>query len=158
MHCGVTPCWRICRENRHNRRARLSRNTWFITRQTATYKEECPRIFPTKDINKERAREKRSGLSFFHPYRFKEKALIGFRVDGRSMQLPLGNRHGWANVWGRTLGFPLRFPERRGESCIRPLCPKVAAPPRYFVYFPLGFANGSSFKGASLMQGHASLV
>nr|VFJ48584.1 MAG: hypothetical protein BECKFM1743C_GA0114222_100617 [Candidatus Kentron sp. FM] len=28
----------------------------------------------------------------------------------------------------------------------------------YFVYFPLGFANGSSFKGALLMQGHASLV
>ena len=72
--------------------------------------------------------------------------------------------NGWANVWGRTLGFPLRSPERRGESCIRPymldspLCPKVVAPPRYFVYFPLGFANGSSFKGALLMQGHASKV
>ena len=49
-------------------------------------------------------------------------ALVGFRVDGRSMQLPLGNRHGWANIGGRTQGSPLRFPERRGESCIRPLC------------------------------------
>nr|VFJ49780.1 MAG: hypothetical protein BECKFM1743C_GA0114222_100762 [Candidatus Kentron sp. FM]VFJ55329.1 MAG: hypothetical protein BECKFM1743A_GA0114220_101472 [Candidatus Kentron sp. FM]VFK08620.1 MAG: hypothetical protein BECKFM1743B_GA0114221_100763 [Candidatus Kentron sp. FM] len=63
------------------------------------------------------------------------------------------------------LGSPLRSPpERRGESCIRPimpdspLCPKVAAPPRYFVYFPLGFANGSSFKGALLIQDHALLV
>nr|VFJ52624.1 MAG: hypothetical protein BECKFM1743A_GA0114220_101051 [Candidatus Kentron sp. FM]VFK09367.1 MAG: hypothetical protein BECKFM1743B_GA0114221_101032 [Candidatus Kentron sp. FM] len=28
----------------------------------------------------------------------------------------------------------------------------------YFVYFPLGFANGSSFKGALLIQDHALLV
>ncbi|VFN07448.1 MAG: hypothetical protein BECKG1743D_GA0114223_110642 [Candidatus Kentron sp. G] len=54
-------------------------------------------------------------------------ALVGFRVDGRSMQLPLTNRHGWANVRGRWggehLGSPVRSPERTGESCIRPLCP-----------------------------------
>ena len=65
---------------------------------------------------------------------------------------------------GEHFGSPLRSPERRGESCIHPLCldshlyPKVAAPPRYFVYFPLGFANGSSFKGALLIQDHALLV
>nr|VFJ57388.1 MAG: hypothetical protein BECKFM1743A_GA0114220_101896 [Candidatus Kentron sp. FM] len=45
---------------------------------------------------------------------------------------------GWANVGGRRtggehLGSPLRSPERRGESCIRPLCPKVAALPRYVI-------------------------
>uniref|UniRef100_A0A450SG86 Uncharacterized protein n=1 Tax=Candidatus Kentrum sp. FM TaxID=2126340 RepID=A0A450SG86_9GAMM len=28
----------------------------------------------------------------------------------------------------------------------------------YFVYFPLGFTNGSNFKGALLIQGHASKV
>ena len=37
-------------------------------------------------------------------------ALVGFRVDGRSMQLHLGNRHGWANVGGRTLGFAPTLP------------------------------------------------
>ena len=28
----------------------------------------------------------------------------------------------------------------------------------YFVYFPLGFTNGSNFKGALLIQCHASKV
>nr|VFJ48499.1 MAG: hypothetical protein BECKFM1743C_GA0114222_100605 [Candidatus Kentron sp. FM] len=38
------------------------------------------------------------------------------------------------------------------------LCPKVAAPPRYFVYFPLGFTNESNFKSALLTRNHVSLV
>ena len=65
-----------------------------------------------------------------------------------SMQLPLRNRHGWANVWGRTLYSPIMLDSH--------LCPKVAAPPHYviripsinpesdkslFFCFPLGFAN-----------------
>ena len=54
--------------------------------------------------------------------------LVGSRVDGRSMQLPLGGRHGWANVWGRTQGSPIM-----SDS---PLCPKVAATPRYVIRIP----------------------
>ena len=34
------------------------------------------------------------------------------------MQLPLGNRHGWANVWGRTLGFAPYAPPNVGANLV----------------------------------------
>nr|VFJ56704.1 MAG: hypothetical protein BECKFM1743A_GA0114220_101735 [Candidatus Kentron sp. FM]VFJ57775.1 MAG: hypothetical protein BECKFM1743C_GA0114222_102085 [Candidatus Kentron sp. FM]VFK11725.1 MAG: hypothetical protein BECKFM1743B_GA0114221_102034 [Candidatus Kentron sp. FM] len=41
--------------------------------------------------------------------------------------------------------------------CIR-ICNNPLKVEPQFVYFPLGFANGSSFKGALLIQDHALLV
>ena len=50
--------------------------------------------------------------------------------------------HGWANVWGRTLGFAPTLPRTYGRILYSPimldsrLCPKVAALPRYVIRIP----------------------
>ncbi|VFM96321.1 MAG: hypothetical protein BECKG1743D_GA0114223_101383 [Candidatus Kentron sp. G] len=56
------------------------------------------------------------------------KALVGFRADGRSMQLPLTNRQEWANVRGRRggghkiRGANTRFAPTLGGSYGRTSC------------------------------------
>ena len=71
-----------------------------------------------REERKKRPRKTRNGQIVVPRNTEKEEALVGFRVDGRSMGLPLGNRHGWANVRGRTLWFAPTLPPNVGANLV----------------------------------------